>query len=677
MPTAYEIDAKMKLDTKDFTKEMQKAGKEAEDFSEQLSDTTEEAKGLGSQLSGFSDMVIKGLAGLGAISTIKNVANQFWDLAGGAAASLDAVDKNSQHLGWSTQAYQEWSYVFGQNGADIDSAERAINKMNSDITEFRKSSPDTRKAYKELGLSMKELATMTPEERFKAVVSAFQDMPDGAKKAQLGMEIFGNASADLMPLLNSTTEDTNALRDAAHSMGGVFSDEAVKAGAAFGDATDDLNFSVNAMKTNIGLAAIGFFQPLVESATDMVNNVNDYFFGDGGLDHQFKKIVKNYYQEVAEVEATAVEASGLVELLDRIANGEIEGEEEGGSLWMQTLNELEKKIPGVASIVDEETGKIQGGTQALRDYVEQYKETQAEMARLKALESRQTALDNAQAQITADQADLMMAQALSDAYHRALEEKGFDFAGAFAWEAFTGREYKPTDPMMAELVEGYRESTVKAQQLSKQVEDERAELEKAQAEYDIFSKMLTGDDATGVVEEYVESKIGDLSAAAEAGDADLTAAAEDVTALGEEADEAKTLVDDLTAALEALDGKTVKASVNVEINQPGMSGSAYSHAGDWWMDKREYATGLPYVPYDEYAASLHEGEAVLTKAQAEEWRSKRDSQTHAIEPLDYAKLGAAVANALASVEITLDGKAITDHVSRGIAARSRQRRYTG
>lgn len=39
---------------------------------------------------------------------------------------------------------------------------------------------------------------------------------------------------------------------------------------------------------------------------------------------------------------------------------------------------------------------------------------------------------------------------------------------------------------------------------------------------------------------------------------------------------------------------------------------------------RSHATGLDYVPYNEYIARLHEGEAVLTKEQAERWRRGED-----------------------------------------------------
>lgn len=38
-----------------------------------------------------------------------------------------------------------------------------------------------------------------------------------------------------------------------------------------------------------------------------------------------------------------------------------------------------------------------------------------------------------------------------------------------------------------------------------------------------------------------------------------------------------------------------------------------------------FATGLDYVPYDEFPARLHEGEAVLTKQEARSWRAMRDA----------------------------------------------------
>lgn len=67
-----------------------------------------------------------------------------------------------------------------------------------------------------------------------------------------------------------------------------------------------------------------------------------------------------------------------------------------------------------------------------------------------------------------------------------------------------------------------------------------------------------------------------------------------------------------------------------------------------------YSSGLDYVPYDDYIARLHQGEMVLTKNEANMWRSGQSGQQ-----VNIAAITAAVANAIAErpVAINIDGKA--------------------
>lgn len=67
-----------------------------------------------------------------------------------------------------------------------------------------------------------------------------------------------------------------------------------------------------------------------------------------------------------------------------------------------------------------------------------------------------------------------------------------------------------------------------------------------------------------------------------------------------------------------------------------------------------HASGLDYVPYDDYIARLHQGEMVLTKNEANMWRSGQSGQQ-----VNIAAITAAVANAIAErpVAINIDGKA--------------------
>ena len=90
-----------------------------------------------------------------------------------------------------------------------------------------------------------------------------------------------------------------------------------------------------------------------------------------------------------------------------------------------------------------------------------------------------------------------------------------------------------------------------------------------------------------------------------------------------------------------------------------------------------FATGLDYVPYDNFIAKLHTGETVLNRANATAYRAGN------IGGIDYALLGQitaeAVSNALAGMTVTMSGEQVgrltAKTVSREIAKGTRSLRY--
>ena len=92
------------------------------------------------------------------------------------------------------------------------------------------------------------------------------------------------------------------------------------------------------------------------------------------------------------------------------------------------------------------------------------------------------------------------------------------------------------------------------------------------------------------------------------------------------------------------------------------------------------AVGLDYVPYDNFFARLHEGEAVLTKAEAASWRTGGMS----VQAPSAQAIGEAVADAMREtlnglgVYMGADrvGDLVTDRVSRNIARNAHQRRFS-
>lgn len=89
------------------------------------------------------------------------------------------------------------------------------------------------------------------------------------------------------------------------------------------------------------------------------------------------------------------------------------------------------------------------------------------------------------------------------------------------------------------------------------------------------------------------------------------------------------------------------------------------------------ATGLDYVPYDNFAARLHFGEAVLNRADASAWRAGTGAQIDA--GTLAAAVGEAVRAALEGMNVNIDGQRagslLAEPVSRSIAQMARNRRY--
>lgn len=166
-----------------------------------------------------------------------------------AAAVTDRVDKLSQKIGFSRQAFQEWDYILGQNGASIEVMQTGLKTLVNRMQESASGTGTGAAALQALKISVSDAngALKKQEVVFEEVVSKMQKMPAGAEKSKLAFELFGKAGLELMPLLNSTGGSVEELKKKAHEMGIVFSDEAVDAGVRYTDTMDNLKKTLGAV----------------------------------------------------------------------------------------------------------------------------------------------------------------------------------------------------------------------------------------------------------------------------------------------------------------------------------------------------------------------------------------------------------------------------------------------
>ena len=180
------------------------------------------------------------------------------------AAYGDNVDKMSQKLGLSTDAYQKWDYVLNLAGTDMNSMTTGLKTLTNKLDDAKNGNESAIAMFDQLGISMEQAASMSREDLFAAAIKGFQGLEDTTERAALANDLFGKSGQNLAPLFNTTAEATAEMMKQAEDYGMVMSGDMVSASAAFQDSMTTLQGTLTGLKNNI----LGEFLPSMTQVTD-------------------------------------------------------------------------------------------------------------------------------------------------------------------------------------------------------------------------------------------------------------------------------------------------------------------------------------------------------------------------------------------------------------------------
>lgn len=318
------------------------------EFSNDIKEADAEGKGLSEKLSSYMEKAKKFIVGLGIAAGIKKVAGDIWNLAKETSAAGDRIDKQSQAIGMSRKAFQEWDYILSQSGASIDNLGLSMKTMGAAIEE---NSAETAAGLSRLGLSAAHLQSLEPEKQFEALVRAFQKMPAGSQKSALALQLFGRNAQSLMPLLNSSSDSIDELREQAEKLGLIMSDEDVDASVAFGDALDDLTRTWQSFKMKIGAQFLPGFTSGLKTAASMLGELSSALvagFKTGDFSTFFNTLSTDIAQLIPGlVDNTVKVIEGIFQNADKLVNLAVSIVTGLGNGIINSLPILIQKLPGI------------------------------------------------------------------------------------------------------------------------------------------------------------------------------------------------------------------------------------------------------------------------------------------------------------------------------------------
>ena len=161
-------------------------------------------------------------------------------------ASLDyasSLGETAQQLGVSTAALQEYRYAATQVGLSAEEMDQALSQLTRRIGEAQAGTKAQAAAFAELGISVNGLTT---EDAIPAIAEALSKIESPARRAAIEMDLFGRAGQKLEPLLSQGAGAVNELREAAHRLGIVLTDEMIAKADTAADKMSELSLVLKA-----------------------------------------------------------------------------------------------------------------------------------------------------------------------------------------------------------------------------------------------------------------------------------------------------------------------------------------------------------------------------------------------------------------------------------------------
>lgn len=184
-------------------------------------------------------------------------------MATNSASTADNIDKMSQKIGVSRQAYQELDFICSQTGTSVDKLKGGMKNLRSAMANDKNA-----EVFKSLGVAVTDAngKLRNSEDVMWDTMSALQGITDENEKAALAQKLFGKTGQELMPLLNSQSGSIAEMKDKAHELGLVMSDELIDSGVGLTDSLDQIKRSFSAITTKLG----GAFMPIVQQVADLI-----------------------------------------------------------------------------------------------------------------------------------------------------------------------------------------------------------------------------------------------------------------------------------------------------------------------------------------------------------------------------------------------------------------------
>lgn len=361
------------LDPGEFEKGVKEVIKESKKLKTQTSKDAQEVSGIWKKVMTFSlgNFMYRGVSA--AISSMGKMAKQGIAMASDLEEVQNVVDKTFTKMSasidtWAKSAMS--SFGMGELAAKqyVSTMGAMLKSMGLSEMEFY----DMSTALTRLAGDMASFYNLDHEDAFNKIRSGISGETEPLKQLGINMSVANLEAFALAEGIEkaysqmSQSEQVmlryNYLMNATSDAQGDFAQTI----DSYANQSRLLSENWDKLWTNIG----SLFTPML---TNVLEGINSLFGTENKSKTEATALTESFVQTSAQIGVTHARAEALIGVLEELEAAGVDTADEQ-LRWNTTLEELQELLPGISSLIDQETNSIIGGTNALREFNEEWKE---------------------------------------------------------------------------------------------------------------------------------------------------------------------------------------------------------------------------------------------------------------------------------------------------------------
>ncbi len=163
------------------------------------------------------------LAGMFAVDTV----TKWHDMSKAALDAAGSLGETAAQIGVTTNALQEYRYAATQAGVSQEGMDKALAQLTKRLGEAAQGAKAPTEALSRLGITLDDVKGKSTGDVLPMIAEGIAKIKDPAQQAAIAVDLFGKAGQSLLPLLSEGAAGVNRLREDAHKLGVVMSEQAI------------------------------------------------------------------------------------------------------------------------------------------------------------------------------------------------------------------------------------------------------------------------------------------------------------------------------------------------------------------------------------------------------------------------------------------------------------------